>query len=157
MLLLLLSLPAYLIGDLPLLLLLVDGDAALDVVLQLSALSRGKLVQLKLEYLPWVGRQTLLDQVYDASLLLLGQGTDIHLQLVFLIYVHRFIRIGGRLGEHDIILDLSLRPLVFVRVAHGIKLLLPGGGTLRLHHGLWLRGMRCPRTGSAGSRLGTGC
>ena len=44
MLLLLLSLPAYLIGDLPLLLLLVDGDAALDVVLELSALSRGKLV-----------------------------------------------------------------------------------------------------------------
>ena len=77
MLLLLLSLPANLIGDLPLLLLLVDGDAALDVVLQLSALSCGKLVKLKLENLTCISCQTFLDQVYDATLLLLSQGTDI--------------------------------------------------------------------------------
>ena len=82
MLLLLLSLPANLIGDLPLLLLLVDGNAALDVVLQLSALSRGKLVKLKLENLTCIRCQTFLDQVYDATLLLLSQGTDIQLQLI---------------------------------------------------------------------------
>ena len=158
MLLLLLRLSADLVGDLPLLLLLVDGDAALHVVLELSALARGQLVQLELENLPSVGRQALLNKVYDAALLLLGQGSDVQLQLIFLVYVHGLIRVGGGLGEHDVIFDLRLRPLVLAGVHSIIRVgLLSGlqGLLLWLDHALW-RGLLFGRACGLGSSC-SGC
>ena len=116
-LLLFLRLASDLIGNLALLLLLVDGDAAFDVVLELPALARGQLVQLKFEHFTRIARQTLLHQVDYTPLLLLSQLTNVQLQLVLLLYVHGFVRVSCLLCEHDVILDLRLRPLILILAA----------------------------------------
>ncbi len=112
-----LRLASDLIGNLALLLLLVDGNAAFDIVLELPALSRGQLVQLKFEHFTRVARQTLLHQVDYPPLLLLSQLTNVYLQLILLLYVHGFVRISGLLCEHNVVFDLRLRPLILVLVA----------------------------------------
>ena len=88
---LLLLSPSSLISDLPLLLLLVDGYALLDVSLELAALPRRELVQLEFEDLTAILVDHISDNFDDASLLIGGQVPDVVLEDVFLVKGHRFV------------------------------------------------------------------
>jgi hypothetical protein len=88
---LLLLSPSGLISDLPLLLLLVDGYALLDVSLELAALPRRELVQLEFEDLTTILVDHISDNFDDASLLIGGQVPDVVLEDVFLVKGHRLV------------------------------------------------------------------
>ena len=90
LLLLLLSSPR-LISDLPLLLLLVDGYALLDVCLEFAALPGRELVQLEFEDLTAILVDDISDNVDDASLLIRGQLPDVVLQDVLLVKSHGLV------------------------------------------------------------------
>ena len=110
LLLLLLSSPR-LISDLPLLLLLVDGYALLDVCLEFAALPRGQLVQLEFEDLPAILVDDISDDVDYASLLIRGQLPDVVLQDVLLVKGHGLVRLGRLDGLGDRVVDLLDLPL----------------------------------------------
>ena len=81
-----------LISDLSLFFFLIDREALLDIVLQLSALLGGKLIELKLKNLTSIGGETVLHQVDDSSLLFLSEHSYTVFKLIFLVDVHGFIR-----------------------------------------------------------------
>ena len=103
---LLLLSPSGLISDLPLLLLLVDGYALLDVSLELAALPRRELVQLEFEDLTTILVDHISDNFDDASLLIGGQVPDVVLEDVFLVKGHRFVGLSRLDGLRDRVIDL---------------------------------------------------
>jgi hypothetical protein len=91
-LLLLLSISPDSVSNLSLLLFLIDREALLHIILQLSALFGWQLIEFKLKYLPSIGGETILHQVNDPPLLFLSEHADTVFELVFLVDVHGLLR-----------------------------------------------------------------
>jgi hypothetical protein len=71
-LLLLLSVSPDTVSNLSLLLFLIDREALLHIILQLSALFGWQLIEFELKYLPSISGKAILHQVNDPSLLFLS-------------------------------------------------------------------------------------
>ena len=99
------------ISDLPLLLLLVDGYALLDICLEFAALPRRELVQLEFEHLTSILINDFFNNVDDASLLIWGQQAYVVLEDILLIKSHRLVRLRRLDSLRYRVIDLLHLPL----------------------------------------------
>lgn len=107
----LLQLPACLISDLPLLLLLGLLEAESGVGLELAAFADGDLVEFKFEAVLVAGVDDVSKKFDDAALVIRVKLADRHSELVLLLVVHRPIAYLLLLGQLHEVVDLLLHSL----------------------------------------------
>lgn len=113
-----------LISNLPLFLLLIYWEAFFDIIFKFSAFLCRKLIELEFENFASICWQTILNQIYDSSLLFFCQQPNAVFELIFLIDVHWFIRDSALLGRLNYILNLTLSSLILCSIHHVIISLL---------------------------------